>query len=211
MDILCLYIKYTTCNSIIVFNILFHMLKFKNKVRTIEELHSLYLRARERGEKRRKELCDYIDNIVKEIPENSKGERNLYYKRGDDIWYYTFRFIKEVNSYGYSENFYQKNQNVVDNRDSILDILLLSDENWEMGKKFRNLKMLSTNFQYIVLGKMWNIVENDLRKKFKGIRPPNVFVIQICDKKYFVTTGSECPTWKFNFSGEFDDKKIIKI
>jgi hypothetical protein len=48
---------------------------------SFKELHDLYIRAKERADKRRKEHSDFINKIIKEVQPNERGEHRVYFSR----------------------------------------------------------------------------------------------------------------------------------
>lgn len=180
---------------------------------TIEQLHDLWLRTCERSNKRRKEYCDCVDAIAKEIPKNEKGEVIVYYKHKGrkNLSQYKLSYNRDWKSWSVSRDSVS-----LKTREDRLSFLLHSTTKvYEMGQKLFELDSLymSTNSSYKVREIMWRQVEESLRQRFKDEPYKHynkIFVLSISDKKYFVEIDDRTAPryYKFSLQNEFNDEVI---
>ena len=186
----------------------FFKLRFGREAKrwSIEQIHDLWLRACERGNVRRKELCDYIQEIVKEITADDRGYHKVYFthrKRPDGVCYYSFKYEPMFKSHSYSNNDFK-----IETRDDKL-VSMLGGKPFEMGQKFHELEGMSTSLQHRVKHIMWTLIEDQLREKFKNEIPSSVFIIKIGNKRYNVIPKERYSYYHtFELCDEVDDKEI---
>lgn len=157
--------------------------KFKREPKdwTLDEIHDLWVRARERYNIRQKDITDYIGQIVSEIPKNESNEHIVYFQNGDRLCQYTFRYNDLFKSFGYSQDISPSKT-----RDDKLNLILSNGKAFEMGQHFRFLTRMSTNQHYKVERILEELLNDRLRKIFKDKRPPKTFLIEISNRQYFV-------------------------
>lgn len=160
--------------------------KFKRKFKqwTIDELHDLWMRASNRAAIRQKEKSDFIDTIVERIPKDSRGRHIVYFHHRNDIdnvHQYEFSWHEDWRSYGISQNRLK-----MDTRDDKLSFIIDNDIKFEFGQKYHHLDFMSCKVQYYVKDILWKVVEKELVEKFKGKTPPDIFILKIGSKKYFI-------------------------
>lgn len=166
--------------------------KRKPKIWTIEKIHDLWVKACHRSSVRNNIISEYTNRIIKEIPKNSKGEHIVYFrhkKYPEEIMQYSFSYHDGFKSYGMSTS--NTNAKLM-TREEKLDFFLTNEKAFEMGQEYYKIKKMygrnPTHLQYIVQKIMWELIEDKLRKHFKGlnITPSDIFIIDISDKKYYV-------------------------
>lgn len=167
--------------------------RYKRRLKnwTIDEVHDLWLRACDRGAKRYQEKAKYNDKIVKEVPANERGEHIVYFTHRNDpknICYYNFRYHQDWKGYGVSQNRVE-----LKSRDEKLTFLLAKDQKlFDMGQEYHRLDYMCSNLQYRVREVLWRMVETELQKKFKNEKHiPDVFILKIGTKKYYVELDSQ--------------------
>lgn len=184
----------------------------KPKEWTIESLHDLWLRVKARSDKRNSESWDFINKVKDQIEPTHKAYRGrgdeyrIYFKQGDTIRYYSLTYDMSLDSWTRG----------IDNvkfstREEKLDFFLATEKEFELGEEQRRLVRLESSLHYVVFEVMWELVENNLREKFKNTRPENSFVIQIADKKYIVSTEDRYGSYKkFKLQSELKED-VLKI
>lgn len=176
---------------------------------TIDQLHNLYIRSNERTNKRRKEYSNYIDSIIKEIPKNDNGYHIVYFSNKGRDFQYEISYNTSYKSWAIRTESLE-----LKSREDRLFFLLHSSniKTFEMGQKLFDLGKLRSNLHYIVKEVMWELVEKELKDRFKGksIRD-EIFIIDISGKKYFVEIdeNSYGNYYKFNMKNEFVDEIIL--
>lgn len=164
--------------------------KRKMKVWTIDEVHDLWLRACDRANIRQREKSAFIKEIVKEIPKNDRDEHVIYFYHRNDladqksVRCYKLSWNSDWKSYGIGQSTV-----VMNTRDEKITFILTKDKEFEMGQKYHQLHQLDymcTNLQWSVRKILWYLIEEKLQKKFKDVSSPDVFILDIGAKKYFI-------------------------
>jgi len=181
-----------------------HKFKRNPKVWTIEEVHDLWKRACARSNSRWKIISDYTKEIVKHIPKNDRGEYVVYFKhdKSPKLMQYKFSYNRDWKSYGVSTDTVS-----FSNREEKLEFFTANELAFEMGQKYYELKKLSSDMNYKVRHFMWELIEAKLQKHFKDldVMPPEIFIIDIADKKYYVELDTQHRYrgyMRFHFKGE---------
>jgi hypothetical protein len=184
----------------------------KAKVWTIEMVHDLWLRAKDRGEYRRKDLTDCIDEIVNTIEPTNKNHRQdpeyrVYYNSGKNICYYNISKSSLGFGYGYSRDMVK-----FGTRDEKLTFLLANQTAFDLGEKMRRLEKLCSNQHYRVKDILNKMIEENLRKKLTDYDRNDVIIVQISDKSYFVKIdSSHFPYKSFELLNEVTPETTIKL
>jgi len=100
-------------------------LKFNRdpKIWSFKQLHDLYIRAKERADKRRKEFSEFIDNIISELDPNDKGYYQVYFDREGKTSMYSIRKDEHF-AWAYSKDSVTFSKDVVARREEKIDFLL---------------------------------------------------------------------------------------
>ena len=184
----------------------------KAKVWTIEMVHDLWLKTKERGDSRRKDLTDCIHEVVKNVEPFSKNYRDdneyrVYYNSGDNVCYYNIS--KSILGFGYG---YSRDIVKFASRDEKLTFLLSNQKAFDLGQKMYRLEKLCSNQHYRVREILNKMIEEKLKKRLKEYDRNDVIVIQISDKSYFVKVdNSHFPYKSFELLNEFTEENTIKI
>jgi len=193
--------------------------KFNRKPKewTIEQIHALYEKAKERSNKRWKSRSEFIKEIVDKIPKNSKDEHVIYYyhpKDNNNIYYYTFKYNSEYRSHSIGQGRVEFSKDIVAGRQEKLDFILSHDESFELGQEYYKLDKMCSYLEYRVMKILWMLIEDKLRVHFKktDTLPKSVFIIDIGTKKYYVKVDDQhrFGYMTFHLGGEYTDE-IIKI
>lgn len=189
---------------------LFH-LKYKRKAKewTLDQIHELYLRAKERSEIRQKSLSNYITKIIKEIPEDKSGVRIIYVQEENRLYQYEFSYMNSWNCYGYSWNSV-KDETLEDK----LTFLIKSEKALEMGQKFQELKDMTSTLHHTVLYILEKLINDKLKNRFNKeiIKSDQIFIIKIGNKKYYVQSNDRSTPsyYDFKIRGEVNDEIVLK-
>jgi hypothetical protein len=190
---------------------LYYEVKFGRtpKIRTIEMVHDLWIRAKIRSDKKRKDLIDCIDEIIKNVDPFKKDYRGddefrVFYNNGKYTCYYTISKSR-LGGYGYSNDVLE-----FKNRDDKLTFLL-SNQNFELGQKFHELNKLSSYQHGRVEQILSDMLNKYLQDNFKELTGFNeIMTIKISDKSYYVNVdSSNYPYKKFKLLNEVSEQIII--
>ena len=184
----------------------------KAKVWTIEMVHDLWLKTKERSEVRRKDLTDCIEDIVKSVEPFSKNYRGdneyrVYYNSGVNTCYYNISKSRLGFGYAYSRDIVK-----FGTRDEKLTFLLSNQKAFDLGEKMFRLEKLCSNQHYRVKEVLNKMIEEKLRKKLTEYDRNDVITVQISDRSYFVKVdSSHFPYKSFELLNEVTTETTIKI
>ncbi len=183
----------------------------KPKNWTIEMVHDLWRKAIERSNKRRKEFSDCIDEIVNTVtPEVSRigdKEYRVYYNTKSGTTYYKISNSIRGMGYGYSRELLK-----FENRDEKLTFLLSNQEAFELGEKMRRLEKLCSYKHYRVKEILSEMIQDELRERYKEYDGRENMIVQISDKSYFVRIdSSNFPYKKFELLDEVKTDSFVKF
>jgi hypothetical protein len=193
--------------------------KFKRvpKKWSFKELHDLYLRAKERTDRRRKEFTDFIDMIINEVEPNEKGVHNVYLERENGTYMYSIR-KDESFGWSYSTNYVTFSKDVVMAREEKIDFVLTNQRQFELGEKLRKLDRMKSSFDRHVFGIIEQAMDEELRKKYKKVKNyevPKVLKVNIGGTIYYAALDKESRNsgydWKkFEILGK-EESDIIEL
>lgn len=196
----------------------FFEMKFKRKPKnwTIEEVHELWIKAKERSNKRRKILCDCIDEIKNSIEPDSIDYRGkpvykIHKVTKNSIICYTFshsNYHKDTMSW-HTDNI------KLQTREERLSFLVNNTKKIELGSKFYKA---DKNLSYLD-GRVGNIlnelIDEKLKKHFKDSdfhRNESILTISISDRKYFIKQdNSRYPYKKYELLNEVNEQTHIDL
>jgi hypothetical protein len=187
--------------------------KFKRKprLRSIDEIHELYLRAKERSDERWRLKLELQNLIVKEIPKNDNNEIIVYFNNQRDpknLYQFTMRYNSDWKGYELSRNRVEFSKDIVAARSEKIHFILNNEKAFELGQKYYELHNMNSYLDHKVMSILWEIVENKLREHYKKLEEnPNrdVFIIKMGSKKYFVQVDEQhrFGYLKFHLKGEY--------
>jgi hypothetical protein len=165
-------------------------MKFKRepKVWTIDDIHELYLKAFERHSKKQKLVIDCVDRIVSEVQEFEKGKRKIYFTKEGKFYQRELSYHSEYDSWGvgsYDLVKFSSNSTLVD-RNEKLEFLLSNEKAFELGELYQSLQGNTKHLHLHVREVLSEMVQEELRLKFKDVESPRIFTISIGDKRYYV-------------------------
>ena len=148
--------------------------KFKRapKKWSFKELHDLYIQAKERADKRRKDYSDFIERIIKEVEPNEKGEHRVYFNRES-----TYMFcIRKDEDFGWSYSTCQVSfsKDVVAAREEKIEFILSNQKQFELGEELRRLEKMKSSFDRHVFGIIEEAMDEELRRRYKKVKNYNV-------------------------------------
>jgi hypothetical protein len=190
----------------------YYKIKFGRKPKewTIEMVHDLWVRAKDRSDKKRQDVRNCLDEIirtVKPFDKNYRGdnEYRVFYTNGKDTCYYTIS-KSELGGHGYSHDILK-----FKDRDDKLTFLLSNQNAFELGQKFHDLNKLCS-YQHGRVGKILSEMLNTyLRNNFKDYGGFNeVMTIRISNKSYYIKVdNSSYPYKKFELLNEVTETITI--
>lgn len=174
---------------------------------SIEDVHKLWLKTKERDKKYRDIYLNIIDEINNVIPGDKKDV--YYYDDNNRLMKYSLFFDKRFKSWLVSKSVVS-----LKNREEKLNFFLANNQNIELGQKIYNAnKFTSGRLRYVSFYILNKLVSDELRKKFKSldIEPPISFTIKLNDIEYIVNTLNDnyhTSYYEFNIASE---KVLIEI
>lgn len=169
---------------------IYYEIKFGRKPKqwTIEMVHDLWIRAKIRSDKKRQDVIDCIDEIIKTVKpldKNYRGddEYRVFYTSGKNTCYYTVSKSR-LGGYGYSNDILK-----FKNRDDKLSFLLSNKNAFELGQKFHELTKLCSYQHGRVARILSDMLNTYLRNNFKDYGN-EVMTIKISDKSYYIKADS---------------------
>lgn len=195
--------------------------KRKPKVRTISEIHDLYLRAKERSEKKSNEVLECINEIVRDIPptKNNNGRFNdsyiTYFYIDDILHQYKMTYEDSYQSYGTSSDRVKFDEgSVEDIRDKKIHFILNNQRALELGEKYRRLSAANKYLHYTIREAFEVMIIDTLQTKFKDVRAfdlPKAIPVIVGGKRYVFTIDPQ--SWgtykKFIFLGESNEDIVL--
>jgi hypothetical protein len=195
--------------------------KRKPKLRTISEVHDLYLRAMERSAKKSKEVMNCISEIVRDITptaayNNRYNDSYITYFYSDDVLYqYSMRYEESYDSYGTSYDRVKFDEgSKVEIRDKKIHFILNNQKALELGEKYHRLSAANKYLHYTVRDAFEVMIVKSLEKKFKdtkAINLPKAIPVVVGGKKYIFTIDPQ--SWvtykKFIFLGESHEDVVL--
>ena len=190
------------------------------KVWSLEKLHSLYLLAKERSSKRRKEFSDHVERIIEEVnpePDNYREEIKVYFEENNST--YVFKITKSLEwSWSYSNDTLKWSSNNVEARNEKINFLLDNKRNFELGEEMRRLERLRSRFEHRVFRHITNRVDKALCEKFKNVKNfnmPKIIKVNIAGFIYLVQLTEEARNSSYSYKKfeiiEVENNKIINL
>lgn len=166
---------------------------YTTKERNIQELNNLLNRTYERTSKIRilyKAIRDEVLSKMKPLEEYNRPTYQVIYMIDNTHYkYHITKYIDDgVDSYGISN----QGEIKLNNRNGVIDFLLLDDDIIKLGNRFHriyNLLSNSTNSTYKVKKSLSKSIDKYLYDKYNALykyKPENTIIIKIDDDKYCV-------------------------
>lgn len=188
--------------------------KFNRKPKqwSLEDLHDLYLRAKERAEKRWKLSQSIIDTIQKEIVQFDNKTQVYFYQTTRDTTYlrnYEFTWKNKRDKY----TSWSIGDPKLNNREERLDFLIANSRAFELGQQFyesKTLEDMSWRTMWRVKDIFWQVLERMLRSLYESEVVKETLIIEVSGHKYFVHVDNGYGYPNFRLQNEFNGE-IIKI
>lgn len=164
--------------------------KFKRDPKTwsFKELHDLYLRAKERADRRRKDFSEFIDKIISELEPNDKGYYQVYFDRKGTTSMYSIRKDDHF-GWAYSTDRVTFSKDIVKAREEKIDLLMNNERKFELGEELRRLEKMKSSFDRHVFYIIEQAVNEKLCEKFKKTKNhlvPKVIKADLGGEIYYV-------------------------
>jgi hypothetical protein len=184
------------------------------KLWTLEKLHSLYLLAKERSDKRRKAFSEHVDHIIKEV---ELDQIKVYFEEEDVT--YVYRITKSFEfDWSYSVETLKWSSNDVEARDEKISFLLDNKRNFELGEEMKRLERFRSRFEHRVFRHISDKVDKILCEKFKDVKNyhlPKILKVNIAGFIYLVQLTEEARNSSYNYKKfeiiEIENNEIINL
>ena len=199
--------------------------KFKRDPKTwsFKELHDLYLRAKERADKRRKDFSEFIDKIINEVePSDSmnpgeRGSMQVYFDRDGITCKYSIRKDEHF-GWAYSTDKVTFSKEKVLAREEKINFILSKQKQFELGEELRRLEKMKSVFDRHVFAIIEQALNEKLCEKFKKVKNnliPKVIKVDLGDNIYYTALTKDSRNsgydWKsFEILGK-EQKEIYKL
>lgn len=153
------------------YNSEFFKMKFGRdpKIWTIKELHDLWLKLKDRNDKRYQYISDHLDYIRDTFQKNGNGEWIVYYMAGDKVRGYSIRELDHSRKLSYS---------IHDPKiDRELKINLITGDGFVLGERLHYLIGLTSRFEYIVFYHLSKMIYDEVFK--------NMHLTPFCGRREF--------------------------
>jgi hypothetical protein len=147
--------------------------KFNRNPKTwsFKELHELYLRAKERADRRRKDFSEFIDKIINDDSmDTSEKAIEIYFDRDGIAWKYS---IRKDDHFGWAYSTDRVSFSVKDivlAREQKINFILNNKRKFELGEELRRLEKMKSVFDRHVFGIIEEAVNEKLCEKFKKVK-----------------------------------------
>jgi hypothetical protein len=188
------------------------------KVRSISEIHNLYINSRKRSDFKQIVILGIIDEIVEKIPLTTtgrgRGQHITYFTGRDNVLYqYEMSYNSEWDSYGTSYNRVKFEGSVEQIRDQKLDFLLSNEMAFELGEKYNRNKNYNMHLHHRVKYYLVEAITKQLEIIYKEINfldIPKVIPVSIDECQYIFTLDGNSSGYykKFVLVGEVGMKPI---
>jgi hypothetical protein len=171
------------------------------KTWSFKELHDLYLRAKERADRRRKDYSDFIDMIINEVEPNEKNEHRVYFDREGIAYMYCIRKDEHF-GWSYSTNQVTFSKDIVLGREEKIDFILSNQKQFELGKELRRLEKMKSSFDRHVFGIIEEAMDEELRKRYKEVKNydvPKVIKVNIGGTVYYAALDRDSRSSGYNW------------
>jgi hypothetical protein len=184
------------------------------KLWTLEKLHSLYLLAKERSDKRRKAFSEHVDHIIKEV---ELDQIKVYFEEEDVT--YVYRITKSFEfDWSYSVETLKWSSNDVEARDEKISFLLDNKRNFELGEEMKRLERFRSRFEHRVFRHISDKVDKILCEKFKDVKNyhlPKILKVNIAGFIYLVQLTEEARNSSYSYKKfeiiEIENNEIINL
>lgn len=177
--------------------------KREPRIKTLEQVHDLWLRSCERAYERKKPYIKIFDTIIKEIPDVN-GYKKVYYSEEGKLYEYSFSYTSQFDSYGYSTSLVNFNKSKEENREEKINFILSNQKAFELGEKFNESTKLICHKQNRLRSILFEMVEEKLKALYKkSCFAPEITTVKIKDKEYYMELDKDSygEYMKFNYKG----------
>ena len=126
------------------------------KMWTIKELHDLWLKAKDRNDKRYQDISDHLNYIRDTFQKNGDGEWIVYFMDGDKVRGYSIRELDHSGQLAYSLHDPKMNRG--------FKIDLITGDGFELGEKLHYLIGLTSRNEYIVFHHLSKMIYDEVFK-----------------------------------------------
>jgi hypothetical protein len=189
--------------------------KFKKeaRIRTLEELHDIWISAKKRSYTHNKIFWDYLVECAKKVqPEESKGYKSriiYFYDKSGRLCYFN---IQSNDRHG-TETFSFSTMIVkFENREEKLNYWLMDEENIKMGNELYRLQRFTRGkFEYVTFSIFFEVLKERLRS-FVISKNDKILVVKVGEIKYFIMVDLDSYSYNYSYNyqfiGEYNEKVI---
>ena len=173
--------------------------KREHRVRSLEELHDIWLRAKARKNGYNKRFWEYLTECAQKVQPDVKGNWKSH-----KIYFYD-----PNNSLGYSTRTVE-----FKTREEKLNYWLMDDENLKMGNELYRLQRFTRGgTEYIAFEIFFEVLKKELHR-INMVTPfkDKIIIVEVGGKKYFISIDDRIDIYSsyvsYKFIGEYNEKVI---
>ncbi len=153
------------------YNSEFFKMKFGRdpKIWTIKDLHDLWLKLKDRNNKRYQDISDHLNHIRDTFHKNGNGEWIVYFMDGDKVRGYSIRELDYSGQLSYSIHDPKIGRE--------LKINLITGDGFVLGERLHYLIGLTSKFEYIVFHHLSKMIYDEVFK--------NIHLTPFCGRHEF--------------------------
>jgi hypothetical protein len=177
--------------------------KFKREPKewTLEQIHNLYLKAKERSEKRSSEFTKHINKIFEQVEPNKNGTYEVYFNRGGYVCKYQVN-KPDWSDWSYSTGRVEFSKDVARGREEKINFILSKELQFELGTEMRKLEKMRSHFHLHVFHILEDSVNEKLNKKYKGVKNhkvPKVLKVNIGGTIHYVALDKDSRNHSYDY------------
>jgi hypothetical protein len=177
--------------------------KREPKTWSIQEVHDLWVKAKQRNNNLRKRFNDFIDSIPNQVEQNSDGNYILYYNINNSVQCIILNFKGRFGGWSYHTRSIDEKD-----RDLTLRYWISDDKITELGNEFIRLERnRGFRLEAIVNNILSEMIDQHFRKYFENLKkyPPETFIVNISDKSYIVYVDDRLNFPRYKLSSELTE------
>jgi len=191
--------------------------KREPKVWSLEQIHNLYLKAKERSNKRNSDFTKHINKVFEQVEPNRNGSYEVYFNRGEYVYKYEIN-KPDYSDWSFSTGRVEFSKDVVRAREEKIDFILSKELQFELGNEMRRLEKMRSHFHLHVFHILVDSVDDKLCKRYKDVKNyevPKVLKVNIGGTIYYVALDKDSRNSTYNWKKfeilEVEDNNIIEL
>jgi hypothetical protein len=182
----------------------------KPKVRSIKDIHDIWIKLKQRDYPRQKEHFDIWDKIYNDdsLSKDRLGKKIVYATTEKELRKMKFG-LSSNGDRTYSYDVITDKKDKESDREEKLNFLLTNERSIELGNKFLKTRKCLGSYHHRIKVIFVKKVCDYLRDKYKNKKPDTIAIIKVGDYKYYFKLKDSYSCYlEFEFLGEVNDNLI---